>query len=127
MTFNSQLYSKLRFYLVEPKGHFYDFYHFTLLFLNARNVFFFHFKSCLSQAFSFVKTFWVTLLLPCNTYRCHLFLIAIVYLRTAPNTFHCLELEYRGENINATLQRIVWISSAIMRSVMTRSIRIRME
>lgn len=41
MTVNSHLYSKLIFYLVEPKkGHLYVFHHFTLLFLNA-SIFFF--------------------------------------------------------------------------------------
>lgn len=38
MTLDSQLYSKLRFYLAEAKkGYLYDFHRFPLLFLNAQN------------------------------------------------------------------------------------------
>lgn len=128
MTLKSQLYGNLRFYLVElKKGHLYDFYHFPLLFLNARNALFSILNHVCLKYFLLLKHSGLSyyyLVIPKAVSSCLLLLFTQGQPQTVTTAYGC---NTGGENINATLQRIVWISSAIVWSVMTRSIRIRME
>lgn len=109
------------------KGLLYDFYHFTFLFLNARNALFsilnhVHLKYFLSLKHSGLSCYYLAI--PKAATSSPLLLFTQGQPQTVSTAYSC---NTGGENINATLQRIVWISSAIMWSVMTRSITIRRE